>query len=481
MPSISRFISWNNLSIFFIILGISLIRASKIPEVDVLWAARNGKDILNGGSITNPADEWNFLTLGETWSPNSWLWNTITYLFSSIGEIGFWLLVFLSNIIIYLLISLFLKNSPIPKNYHPFVLLFSSILLIFFANGRANTADIIISLLYMNLLSASIKFNKKAFVIVTLIGALIGSSLWTNLHLTGVISIPLFALMFWVIESSRKEEAKAFTKIEKRFIFSLIVPISFVGTLISPFGITTYDKIFLVKDESTDLITEWGPIIQPGETLWLHLFIVSIAIVLALVFFIKSHFILLPLALLATSFVTIFISRYALFLSIIIILSIYVIFHYETVKKELVNVLSVLLSSLTLIMGMILTIILIINPSSIYPVPVSDFKNIPSDSRVLTTQHAGSELIYYRPDVLVSMDGRNDLIGKGRMIEVYELFREQDAEVLNSWLKKYKVDVVFIDRKEYEYSDTLIDNLKYLGWDLVKSESSFIFTSPGDL
>lgn len=101
----------------FIILGISLVRASKIPEVDVLWAARNGKNILNGGSIPNPADEWNFLTLGETWSPNSWLWNVITYLFSSIGEIGFWLLVFLSNIIIYLLISLFLKNSPIPKNY----------------------------------------------------------------------------------------------------------------------------------------------------------------------------------------------------------------------------------------------------------------------------------------------------------------------------------------------------------------------------
>jgi len=100
---------------FLTILGLSLVRASRIPELDVLWGARNGTDIINGGSITAPVDSWNFLTEGETWSPNSWLWNVllgITY--STTGTFGFWVVVFLSNIIIYMLLWLIFSLHKIP-------------------------------------------------------------------------------------------------------------------------------------------------------------------------------------------------------------------------------------------------------------------------------------------------------------------------------------------------------------------------------
>lgn len=455
-----------------IILGFALIRASRIPEVDVLWAARNGKDILNGGSITQPNDVWNFLTLGEQWSPNSWLWNVITALFANFGDIGFWILVLISNIIILGLFWLFLVQLKTPLFWQPILLILLAVTSIYFTNGRSNTSDFIVFLLFLNISQWATRLSKTNYVLTTILASLILSSLWVNLHFTGILCVFLFALSTWVLAS------KTFKTIEKIFLAAIVGTFSFIGTLITPFGIKVYEKALLVQDESVDLITEWGAVIQPGEILWLHIFIILLGFAAAGILFFKNKIFLLPISIVSLSVLTVFTSRYALFVILLLILASAALLFQTPSQRKVLIIGARMVSGTFLLCGIVLTILLYLNPDSIYPVPVKDFNAIPDGARVLTTQHSGSELIYYRPDVLVSMDGRNDLIGKERMVQVYELFQVEDEEYVQSWLDTNKVDVVFLDAEQLKNSRVMVDNLESLGWEPTSSGSSLVFIRP---
>lgn len=455
-----------------IILGFALIRASRIPEVDVLWAARNGKDILNGGSITQPNDAWNFLTLGEQWSPNSWLWNVTTSLFANIGDIGFWLLVLISNIIILALFWIFLVQLKISSFWQPILLTLLAVSSIYFTNGRSNTSDFIIFLIFLNIIQWATRLSKTNYVLTTILTSLILSSLWVNLHFTGILSVFLFALSTWVLAS------KTFKTIEKVFLAAIVGTSSFIGTLVTPFGIKVYEKALLVQDESVDLITEWGAVIQPGEILWLHIFIILLGFAAAGILFLKNKIFLLPISIVSLSVLTVFTSRYALFVILLLILASAALLFKDPSQRKVLTIGVRMVSGTFLLCGIVLTILLYLNPSSIYPVPVKDFNAIPAGARVFTTQHSGSELIYYRPDVLVSMDGRNDLIGKERMVQVYGLFQEEDEEYVQSWLDTNKVDVVFLSAEDLKNSRVLIEHLESFNWEPTPSGSSLIFLRP---
>ncbi len=461
------------LTVLSLIAGLSLIRAARLPELDVLWGSVNGTDILNGVSITHPVDYWNFQTFGETWSPNSWLWHVLLSIsYQNFGTFGFWVVVFISNITILTLAWIFLRTSNVSISWHPYLILGFGILLILFLNGRSNTIDVLLLMGFIAVTNFIIRATKP-FIVKIGVPALAGilSILWINFHLTGVLAVILFPAFTWLLLRNKPGKQRFWIPVTVFFTSAL-------GNLCSPFGVTAYSKMFLVRDESSGLISEWGPVVQPFEIFWLHILGIILTIVLIATLLKQRKEILYTLFLSILTVQSIFVSRYTMYLIVAAFIALPLIIWKEPIK-EFPNKLFILgarmVAGVVLVIGLSVNILTLTDKDSYFPVAVSDFVHVPEGSRVLASQHTGSALILYRPDTLVALDGRNDLIGKERMVTPYQMFFSDDEQFVENWFEDNKVDVVFLDKDQDDNAAPLIERLERWGWGKVDTGRSLIF------
>lgn len=472
MKFFSRF-NTSIITVWGLIVGLSLLRAARLPELDVLWGSVNGTDILKGMSITHPIDYWNFQTYGETWSPNSWLWHVLLSVsYQNLGTFGFWVIVFVSNITILTLAWVFLRKNQIEPNWHPYIILTFGILLILFLNGRSNTADVILLMVFITVTNFIVCLKKpKITQIVVPVFAGILSILWINFHLTGVLAVILFPAFTWLFLRNTPVKQRVWVSILVFFTSSL-------GNLCSPFGSTVYSKMFLVRDESTGLISEWGPVVQPFEIFWLHIVGIILTIVLIIVLLKQRKELLYVVFLSVLTMQSIFVSRYAMYLMVAAFVAVPLLSWKAPVKQfpQKLFVLSArMVAGVVLCVGLGVNVLTLVDNDSYFPVAVSDFGYVPEGARVLASQHTGSALILYRPDTLVALDGRNDLIGKERMITPYQMFFSNDENFVKNWFESHHVNVVFLDKDQDDNASPLIERLERWGWVKFDTKRSLIF------
>lgn len=447
---------------FIFIVSVSTIRGFVLPETDVLWETRAGLDFFKTGHIPT-TDSWNWLLEGHSWIPNSWLWNILLASFyNTAGIIGLCILSSIINIITFLLIWKILIKLGITSKLVQFGIICVTILGLFsWLTVRPQSADFILLLVFFITIIYVNKFTGWKQIILLCSTSLLLSILWMNFHLTGFLGVCLFTASFWVISVLYKKDT-----IGKRLLFStLIFIIGFIGLFVTPFGLTGVTKIFTVTNASEGLITGWSSpnFVDPiSFTTWIVLLYST-----TLVFFtIKNKQWVLTLCILLLIIASFEAIRFTPFLSLFVLLTTPLLFpkkhkhirsqHVITLVKKLVYILTILVTLFTILF----VTIQVVHPSRITTLNPADFKNIPYKGKLLTLQDGGGTVELFRVDVSVSLDGRNDLIGKKQFLKIIGLFTSDQKDQVNKWVVKHQVSAVFVE-PEYEHLNKI---MKQLGW-----------------
>ena len=442
--------------ILIFIAGVSLFRASFLPEVDILWGARNGGDLLRNGVTVFTPDTRNAITLGEEWAPNSWLWNVILYAsFTVFGTAGFFILTATTNFLIYLCFWLTLRASRLTPTWQFVGLFLIWAVTVQFLNGRSNTVDFLILgvfLLGVGKLRTVKKLTLKAGLYALLSFGI--TALWMNLHLTALAAIAVFPAVVYIHHYNYV--------FKKKLLFTVA---SFAGVLLAvpltPFGIKGLVKVSQVTNESKDFFIEWSNVFATGTPNWAVIAVVVFGAVLALVALQQKQWIIAAM-LVVFCYVTFDTIRFTPFLLVFILASLRMVHRWKLPYRRYVQTVAILVAVVMLGVGVYSTAKASTDWNSILPVDPTNFSDVPSNAVVATDQDSGGTLLLYRPDVQVTLDGRNDLMGKERFVESSNILFSDDLDDIKNWLEEYDVDTVFVEDPN-AYSP-IVKNMNRLDW-----------------
>jgi hypothetical protein len=465
---------------FVFIVSVSLIRATYFPESDIFWGARNGMDILRNGVQIFQPDTWNLLTLGEEWSPNSWLWNVLLGgAYQLFGDYGFLLLTLLTNVAAYSFLWGYLQKLRMaPLTAFP-VLIGCWFIMNMFMNGRSNTADFLILTAFLYLSRQSLDKTPRLLITSFLL-----TVLWMNLHLTGIAAVIVFPAVVYAMK--HKEELR-----RRVLQTSLVLLSTLVALLITPYGLNGLIKVSMVKNESKGLITEWSNVFYlPGANAGI-LFLLGASLVWMVFVFKKKQYLygLLMVAFIYSTYDTIRLTPFLLTVALgSLIFWEGKSFDSSKLPSRLQKVgnfsgqLSLLLIFATLLVSVFSGISLgraVGDSQSMFPVTTDELSLIPANARAAVLQDAGSAIILYRPDVLVTLDGRNDLIGAERFVEASNILYSDDPVEVKSWLDEHGIDTVFIEDGDAAGADIIQSNMRQLKWDVRTNETGAVaFVQP---
>jgi hypothetical protein len=467
-----RTFSWKYIVFGVLILSLSVIQGAFTQGTDMLWGVRNGGDIVQSGQVqVFIKDVWNLQTLGELWSPNSWLWNVVLYgSYNLLGTASFFWVIVLTNIMVYTSVVLFLRKINIPTIWQFVILGAVWAVLHVYLNGRSNTADIVLLLLFL-LTGFYLKdINRFAYKLSSFVLAGFSVSiLWINMHLTGVLAIALLPFITYVAIKD--------VPVVRRWVSVIAVGAACtIGVACSPFGITALLKVSLVQNESENFIEEWSGIFFNG-TLNLSVALAIAAAVVVGFFAVRTKQFVYTLTVVAFVVLSATTIRMSIYLVIILLAGLVFVPQWWTDKWKALSAAVAGTAITAFLFASVLTYRVSTDVESILPVRPSSLGNIPQDARVLSTIEAGSTLILYRPDVLVALDGRNDLIGKERVQTTYDLMYEPDVEVLQGWLEENAIDTVFVPVNDTDDFSAVVNNMRTLGWQEYEEKNSITFTS----
>lgn len=446
---------------FVFIVASSLIRATYFPEGDIFWGARNGLDTLRTGINIFQPDTWNLLTIGEEWSPNSWLWNVLlggSYLM--FGDYGFLLLTMLTNIAAYSFLWKYLQQLRIAPLTASIIVVGCWFIMNIFMNGRSNTADFLILAIFLYVCRKLI--NKP---IPLLIISFLLTALWMNLHMTGIAATLIFPAVMYAMMYGEKTR-------EKLLRASHVLLSTLAALPLTPYGMQGLFKVTLVKNESKGLIAEWSNVFSLPEANSGILLLLVISLGASIFIFRKKQFLygLLMVALIYGTYDTIRLTPFlltALLGSLVFWEDFQMQLPAWTKNTRMITSGALLTLTLGLCMVSLVSASRVISdPQTMFPVMRSEISLIPANSRVAASQDAGSALILFRPDVLVTLDGRNDLIGQERFMEASNILYSDDPEMLANWIDKHEIDVVFVEDSSTAGAEIIDNNMQSMKWEI---------------
>lgn len=456
--------------VLIFITGVSLFRASFLPEVDILWGARNGGDLLRNGVTLFTPDTWNAITLGEEWAPNSWLWNVVLYAsFTAFGTAGFFILTAVTNFLTYLCFWLTLKASRLTPTWQFIGLFLIWAVTVQFLNGRSNTVDFLILgvfLLGVGKLRTVTKLPLKVGLYSLL--SFVITALWMNLHLTALAAVAVFPAVVYIHHYNYV--------FKKKILFAAA---SFVGVLLAipltPFGIKDLVKVSQVTNESKDFFIEWSNVFATGTPNWAVIAVVIFGAIMALVALQHKQWVIAAM-LVVLCYFTFDTIRFTPFLLIFILASLRMVNRWKLPYRRYVQTVTILVTVAMLGVGIYSTVKATTDWNSILPVDPASFSDIPPNAVVATDQDSGGTLLLYRPDVHVTLDGRNDLMGKERFVESSNILFSDDLNNIEDWLQEYDVDTVFVE--DPESYNSIVENMDELGWQKFEGKHSLTFLQP---
>lgn len=430
------------------IVSVSLSRAVYLPEGDVFWTARNGLDILNSGTVhIFIKDTWNAQSLGDIWSPNSWLWNVILAVFyRSFGTFGFFLVTLLCNIAIYVLVWLLVRNFKLHPLLQLGVVALAWNFLGVYLNGRANMVDVLLVLgfaYFMNYITGKrLSFVKLSAVI--LVATFLFTVLWANLHLTAIVALGFFPLLsFFFLRD---------LAVKQRWLLSGLVGITTAGGLTTtPFGLESLLKVSLVANESKGFFYEWANVFQAGPFAASLIIAAVIAVGLA-VLAVKQKQWVFALGLFGFALLSLDTMRFLPFLTVLIVVAAKNISEVKLSFKQplpkVLNAVSVLAVTVLVIAAGVSTAKFVSDVETILPTPARNLMSIPKNATVLTDSSESGVILLYRPDVKVVLDGRNDMLGKERYSLATEMLFTDDVDAFEDFLDKYGINAVYVPSEE---------------------------------
>lgn len=448
-----------NAAVLLFFTALTLVRLTSLAEADIFFSIYHGQNILQGSAIVAP-DSWNFQTAGEPWTSNSWLWDVVLAIaYNALGLIGVSLLngaCFALSLT--LAWSICAKLSLLDLRRVALVGIFALASLIFFT-ARAVNADILLLLTFAWLaLTFRSKLDGWKLAAVTSGSALVISALGMNLHLAASAFVLLLPAITAILITKNRLQVRVVTAVA-------VALASALGVLATPYGLAGVTKASAVAAASRRFIVEWNSPNLSTELGWIVLSVLLLALGLAgLLAWRKRYFsAALLLALDVAAYEAIRFTIYVLVLGFL--LGAASLASWNVKEKAHItrsNQLLILgLASAVTAACAAVVVFNYVNPQRLMGVAASDYAPFAANSRVLSTPSEGSAILFYRRDVQVAVDGRNDLLGAKRYLNATNTLGYASEDELRSWLNRYKVDGAFLTTQQ---NAALGARFSKLGW-----------------
>lgn len=431
---------WKALTLLTI-LGVGLSRTILIAESDSFWQIRSGRDFMTDGNFMRP-DSYSWVMAGSEYISNSWLWNVILAGIYGLGSFTA-VAVFtgLCSCAVLGLLAFYLRMKNISWGHTFAGVSISALLIAGWLTARPQIFDYLLLLVGMIVVH---RLSSSPLKVFGFLGLLI--LLWNNLHLTG----PVGAVCFGGLYFMAYRQVPAYST-RKNFVVNAVRSVSLVAflllmCLLTPYGIDGITKPFVTVASSAGLIVEWvspWDFTEPANMISA----LGLAIVLIpIIFFVAKRRWTEAAFLTGLFFVGADQARWVPFVMLMAapylceVISKFpqhdkISFGPYLKSGSVAVVFSIMaVGSVTFIGG---------DRVSGGEYGYTLMNQIPENCKMYNEQAFGGPLILLRPDVKVSMDGRNDLYGAEEYLKQIEVARH--TKDTQSWLDENKIGCILVN------------------------------------
>ena len=395
-------------------LPVAVARAGTLAEPDTFWQVRTGLLTIRHMAIPT-ADPFSWTAHGKPWTLNSWGFNVLiagAYRLAGLPGVA-WACAGLAMITggLVLFLARQLGASPLVAGA---LLVLSWPLVVAWLSARPQLVDYI-GVLLLAILMPRIVTGPNPIRHVMAVG--IVSVVWVNLHageLIGVVMISASAVLLFAGRDMRGS----------RWCW-IAGAATLVASLLNPYGVGLLTHAAQVENASSGIVTEWQHLDPASPMQWSMLAIGLAALTLAA----RQRNLIMAgeLAIAAAGGVVAI-----RLLPILVFLALPVLAAYvsQSPLSHYIHRRRILLFAAT---GVVLVpAVVLALPSldhigrpdpAIYPIKLVN--DVPPRCRLYNSYELGSFVILERPDVQVSLDSRNDLYGRQRVLAAEQVLRGQ--------------------------------------------------------
>jgi hypothetical protein len=395
-----------------------------LGDSDVLWGSRTGMDILSSGSLPHHAT-YSWSAAGRSWTPNSWGWDVIlgtTYRLGGMTAIGF------LEIVIVVALACVVAVAAARVGAHP-----GWTAVVFAVIGRFILADLrarpqVVAYLMIFVLPALLPRvlsgqRGRALKAAAIICAL--QIVWVNLHSSGVIAPAMLGIGgVGLLLRDHRVPPNVWRPQLARLV--VLICASAACCLATPYGTALITNVFEVRRASVGLISEWEHVGVQDSNQVLGLVAIALAVI-AGYFAARSRRYDTVGYLLLFAIATATAVRFTPILFLLAIPELAVLAGRLKVREAfLMRVVAagcVVLAAFTVAgLGSFGKLDAAVGSPRLVSA-------IPHGCRLVNDYTVGGAVMLARPDLRVSVDGRNDMYGRSLLLSVEGMLSNEPGTI----------------------------------------------------
>ena len=427
---------------------LGVIRAeSPLGDSDVLWGARAGMDILSSGNLPHHAT-YSWTAAGRSWTPNSWGWDVVL---GAMHNLGGMTAIGVLEIVIFIAVGLAIAMAGARIGAHPgwTAVTFAIVGRFILADIRARpqaVAYVMIFVLPWLVPRALNGQRRMAIRVALLICAL--QVVWVNLHSTGLLGPVLLAVggLGLLVRDRAEPDLR-----ERVIRLGVLVLATGMCCLATPYGTALISNVFEVRNASVGLIAEWEHVGFSDSNQILGLVAIGVGALCGYFAWRGQRYDTVAYLLLFAA-ATASAVRFTPMLFLLAVPEFALLLGKLKVRSNfLLRVVAAGCVVLAVFAAVRLDRFGDIDEAVGSPALVAA---VPQGCRLVNDYTIGGALMLARPDVQVSVDGRNDMYGRSLLLSVEGMLSD-DAGTLA------RMDANHVDCVLTETSDKLVRVLKH--------------------
>ena len=400
---------------FFALAGIALLQALVRADVplgqDAYWGARYGLTVIRSGGLPR-VDTYSWTAHGQLWVPSSWAWNVVLgAAYDALGYLGFWVLGAAVSVLSALAVGMLARRLgaqpwPTVAVYAPIGML--GLEAMPRAQSLSNVAALAVAFLAVPVVTSH---GRRAAGWLALL--CLTQIAWMNLHSMALLGPVLVGAAGLAVLAGRRV-------VDRRAVARLVTAVATTAAccLATPYGVAPITHAAEVRSASVGLVTEWAPAGLGSVSQVFTLVAVLLGLGLCGRAWRGGRF-ALAACLLVLAVATASAIRFLPMLAVATTPEVALVVGRLRVRPGFMRVavaaVAVVLAGLGAAGRRDLTSLEpLVSPSLV--------SAIPSGCRLLNDDLAGDAVVLARPDVSVSLDGRNDVYGRARIEQVLDEF-----------------------------------------------------------
>lgn len=390
-----------------------VLRAGTLAETDTFWQVRTGLLTVERRSIPR-VDPFSWTAHGEPWTLNSWGYNVVVGAAYQVADLPGVALVcagiVMATVAVILVSARRLHSSPLMAAS---VLLLTSPVLLPWLSARPQLVDYV-AVTALVLLLSRVVTGRRPWAAVLAVSLLM--ALWVNLHAAALLGVAITggtAALLLVRPRTRRAG----------YHCAAATAAAVVGALVNPYGFGLLTQTAGVKDASSDVVVEWQHLDPSSPAQMVMLLVGVIGLVLA----VRRRDAVYSAALGVATLGSLMAIR---ILPILVVLAVPVVAAALTrftsdgrARRLRAIVVAVSVAVLASLVGLAVPSLGHLGRPDLDLYPAAVVKQIPDGCHVFNSYLVGGFVLLERPDVLVSIDSRNDFYGSQQVLASERLIR----------------------------------------------------------